>query len=57
MTDSRTRGLHFLPMCVGSRLQRREGGLSLHNQPRAWQLLVENISFVWMHGTCGTQLI
>ena len=35
---------------------REVGGLSLHNQPRARQLLVESISVVWMHGTRGTQL-
>ena len=26
MTDLSTSGLHFLPMCVGSQLQRRGGG-------------------------------
>lgn len=57
MTDLSTSGLHFLPMLVGSWLQRRGGAGAVTAQP-AWcsQLLVESISVVWMHGTRGTQL-
>ena len=33
VTDLSTSGLHFLPMCVGSQLQRRGGGAAVTAQP------------------------